>query len=72
MIPAIPTEELHLPISFVRENPPAVVLLLVHPSLPMEGAGDESRVHQGDVGGEGHALKYIGVVSGPQVMGVIQ
>ena len=38
VIAAIATEELHLAIGFVRQNPPAVVLLLVDPALP--GARD--------------------------------
>ena len=37
VIPTIPAEELHLPISLESQDAPAVVFLLVHPSLAMKG-----------------------------------
>jgi hypothetical protein len=41
VISPIPTEELHLAISLLSQEPPAAVFLVVDPSLPMEGTGDE-------------------------------
>jgi len=34
----------------VGHHPTAVILLLVHPALAVEGAGDQRRVHQGHEG----------------------
>ena len=38
VIPTIPAEELHLPISLAGQDAPSVVFLFVDPPLPMEGA----------------------------------
>ena len=60
VIPTVPAEEMDLPISLDSQDSPPIVFLLVHPSLPMEGAGGESGVHQRDLGVEGHAFSISG------------
>ena len=60
VISTIPTEETHIPIRLESENSQPVILLLVHPSVPMEGTCDESGVHEGDVGRDGHAVSISG------------
>ena len=52
VIPTVPAEELDPPITLTSHDSPSVVLFFKHPSLAVEGTGDESGVHQGDVGGE--------------------
>jgi hypothetical protein len=41
------TDEPHLVLALIGDHPPAIVLLLVHPALVVEGAGDLGGVHEG-------------------------
>jgi hypothetical protein len=48
VVPAGAADEPDLILDLVGDHPPAAVLLLEDPALPVEGLGDERRLHQGD------------------------